>query len=46
MMKKVLILIGASVALASCNTMSGVGRDVSTVGDTITEGSQKAQEAL
>lgn len=45
-MKKILILIGASVALTSCNTMSGVGKDVSTVGDTITEGSQKAKEAL
>ena len=38
-MRKVLILmaLAAGVSLAACNTISGMGRDVSSVGHAVTD---------
>lgn len=47
-MKTIIILTGvvASLALSSCNTMSGVGRDVKSVGRGVDYAAQETREAL
>ena len=35
MRKRFLLLLGVAVLLAACNTMSGFGRDVEKVGESI-----------
>ncbi len=44
-MRKVLILTVAAAALAvsACNTISGVGRDVSAAGSAVTTGAETAK---
>jgi predicted small secreted protein len=38
-----LLALGFVVALAACNTVEGLGRDVRTGGDAITDSAQDAQ---
>ena len=44
-MKKIvtLTLIAAAMAVSACNTISGVGRDVSAAGDAVTSGAEEAK---
>ena len=44
-MRKIIILAVAAAALttAACNTVAGVGRDVSAVGQAVTSGSERAK---
>lgn len=44
-MKKIvtLTLIAASMAVSACNTIAGVGRDVSAAGDAVTGASNEAR---
>lgn len=46
-MKKlsVLFVLVAFVGLTGCSTMKGLGDDIGTVGDWITKGSQKVEQA-
>ncbi|HET6468740.1 MAG TPA: entericidin A/B family lipoprotein [Geminicoccaceae bacterium] len=38
------LLIGAAAVLAGCNTMEGMGRDVSAAGDTLTDTAEDVQQ--
>ena len=40
-MKKLLLLIAAALALAACNTMEGVGKDVKKGGEAIEKAAKK-----
>ncbi|HEV7227719.1 MULTISPECIES: entericidin A/B family lipoprotein [Brevundimonas] len=44
-MKKIvtLTLIAAAMAVSACNTIAGVGRDVSAAGDAVTGASNEAR---
>jgi len=44
-MKKIatLTLVAAALAVSACNTISGVGRDVSAAGSAITTGAETAK---
>lgn len=44
-MKKIitLTLIAAAMAVSACNTVAGVGRDVSAAGDAVTGASNEAR---
>ena len=44
-MKKIvtLSLIAAALAVSACNTISGVGRDVSAAGSAVTTGAEEAK---
>ena len=44
-MRKLIALgvIAAALATAACNTVAGVGRDVSAVGQAVTSGSERAK---
>ncbi len=44
-MKKIvaLTLIAAAMAVSACNTVSGVGRDVSAAGSAVTSGAETAK---
>lgn len=44
-MKKIvtLTLIAAAMAVSACNTISGVGRDVSAAGSAVTTGAETAK---
>ena len=44
-MRKIVILTLAAAALAvsACNTISGVGRDVSAAGSAVTQGAEEAK---
>lgn len=44
-MKKIIALtiIAAALAVSACNTISGVGRDVSAAGDAVTGGAESAR---
>ena len=46
MSKIVLLPLIAVLALSACNTVKGMGRDVSTGGQAITEGAQTTQKKL
>lgn len=39
----VMAVLTASLAVAACNTVSGAGRDVSSVGDAVTDTAQDAK---
>lgn len=39
----VLSLVAAALAVSACNTISGVGRDVSAAGGAVTSGAQAAK---
>ncbi|MDZ4095596.1 MAG: entericidin EcnAB [Paracoccaceae bacterium] len=41
-----LLALIALLALTACETVQGAGRDISTVGSVITEGSQEVQQGL
>jgi len=43
-MKKIIALtiIAAALAVSACNTISGVGRDVSAAGSAVTTGAEEA----
>lgn len=44
-MRKVLVLaaVGAALLVSACNTIAGVGRDVSAAGDAVTGASDEAR---
>ncbi|MFN3352729.1 MAG: entericidin A/B family lipoprotein [Brevundimonas sp.] len=44
-MKKFVILaaLGAALAVSACNTVAGIGRDVSAAGDAVTGASNEAR---
>ncbi|TAJ65433.1 MAG: entericidin A/B family lipoprotein [Brevundimonas sp.] len=44
-MKKIitLTLVAAALAVSACNTISGVGRDVSAAGDAVAAGAEEAK---
>ncbi len=35
--RTILLLLGTTLALAACNTVSGIGKDVSSVGRTVSD---------
>ena len=43
MTRAIVLALVAVAALAACNTMKGVGRDVSAAGDTVTGEAQQQQ---
>lgn len=45
-MKTILAALTALMTLSACETMEGLGRDVETTGEVITEESQEAQAGL
>lgn len=44
-MKKIIALtiVAAALAVSACNTVSGVGRDVSAAGSAVTSGAEEAK---
>ncbi|MBJ7447231.1 entericidin A/B family lipoprotein [Brevundimonas sp.] len=44
-MKKIIALsiVAAALAVSACNTVSGVGRDVSAAGSAVTSGAEQAK---
>ena len=38
-----LSLVSAALAVSACNTVSGVGRDVSAAGNAVTSGAEQAK---
>lgn len=44
-MKKIIALsiVAAALAISACNTVSGVGRDVSAAGSAVTSGAEQAK---
>ncbi|QDH72053.1 entericidin A/B family lipoprotein [Brevundimonas sp. M20] len=44
-MKKIIALtiVAAALAVSACNTVSGVGRDVSAAGSAVTTGAERAK---
>lgn len=38
-----LTLVAAALAVSACNTISGVGRDVSAAGQAVTSGAEQAK---
>ena len=44
-MKKIITLglVAAALAVAACNTISGIGRDVQAAGDAVTSGAESAK---
>ncbi|MEJ6789140.1 entericidin A/B family lipoprotein [Brevundimonas sp. BR2-1] len=44
-MKKIvaLALVAAALAVSACNTISGVGRDVSAAGNAVSSGAEEAK---
>ncbi|RZJ18404.1 MAG: entericidin A/B family lipoprotein [Brevundimonas sp.] len=44
-MRKIVALtvIAAALAVSACNTIAGIGRDVSAAGDAVTSGSNSAR---
>lgn len=44
-MKKIiaLTLVAAAMAVSACNTVSGMGRDVSAAGDAVSTGAEQAK---
>lgn len=36
-MRSVILLLGAALALSACNTVNGIGRDVQSVGETVSD---------
>lgn len=40
------LLLGAAGTISACNTIGGVGEDVSAVGRGVTTGAEKTQEAM
>jgi predicted small secreted protein len=46
MTRTILLALIAAAALAACNTMKGMGRDVSTAGDAITGQAAETQREM
>jgi entericidin B len=44
-MRKIVVfsLVAAALAVSACNTVSGVGRDVSAAGSAVTQGAETAK---
>ena len=40
------VLLGAAGSLAGCNTIGGIGEDVSAVGQGVTTGAEKTQDKM
>lgn len=36
-MRSVILLLGAALVLTACNTVNGIGRDVQSVGETVSD---------
>ncbi|SPX85140.1 entericidin A/B family lipoprotein [Moraxella ovis] len=46
-MKKLIIAsVAAAFVLTGCNTVKGLGKDVSKAGDAVTDGAQKVQNKI
>lgn len=45
-MRTLLILLLGTMALAACNTVEGVGRDVQGAGQVIEKGAKKTKKAI
>ena len=45
-MKKVLVLIAAVVALAGCDTVSGIGKDVGAAGSAVDKAAQDTKKKM
>ena len=45
-MRMIVILLAGTVALAACNTVEGVGRDVQGAGKVIEKGAKKTKRAI
>jgi entericidin B len=41
-----LLITGAALPLAACNTMSGMGQDVSAGGNAVTKGAQDVKQKM
>jgi predicted small secreted protein len=40
------LLLGAAGAVSACNTIGGIGEDVSAVGKGVTKGAEKTQDKM
>ena len=45
-MKPVLVIMLGALLLAGCNTIQGVGKDVSQAGSAVSTGAQKVKNAI
>ena len=45
-MRTIILLIAGAIALAGCNTVEGVGRDVQGAGEVIEKGAKKTKRAI
>lgn len=45
-MHKMMLAIVALLALGACNTMEGLGQDVSTAGDAVTDQARETQQEM
>ena len=43
---RITAVLAAVLALAACNTIEGIGRDVKSGGEAISEGARKAKDAI
>lgn len=43
---KLVLVLGATLVLGACNTMEGLGRDVSATGGALQESAQETQQAM
>ena len=46
MLRSVILLLAAALALSACNTMKGMGRDVSAAGTAVTNQAQETQTEM
>ena len=45
-MRAVLLVLIGAIALAACNTVQGVGRDVRDAGQAVEKGAKKTKQAI
>jgi predicted small secreted protein len=45
-MKRILMVIAAVVAVAGCNTISGIGKDVSAAGSAVDKAAQDTKKKM
>jgi len=45
-MKKILMVIAAVVAVAACNTISGIGKDVEAAGSAVDKAAQDTKKKM
>jgi predicted small secreted protein len=40
------LLLGAAGSISACNTISGLGEDVSSLGNSVTKGAEKTEKKM